>query len=107
MERWYRFLGVRPHETTSVWLLFAHNSLLSFGTVLVYLAATALLLTRHPASSLPVAYCVGALAMGLVGSLYAFLERRLPGPKLAGRALLAVVVIALVLALGWRPGCCR
>ena len=103
MERWYRFLGVRPHETTSVWLLFAHNSLLSFGTVLVYLAATALLLTRHPASSLPVAYCVGALAMGLVGSLYAFLERRWSGPKLAGRALLAVVVIALVLALGWRP----
>ena len=103
MERWYRFLGVRPHETTSVWLLFAHNSLLSFGTVLVYLAATALLLARHPAATLPVAYCVGALAMGLAGSLYVCLERRWPGPKLAGRALLAVVAIALVLALAWRP----
>ncbi|GAB3845869.1 hypothetical protein GCM10028822_05030 [Hymenobacter terrigena] len=103
MERWYRFLGVRPHETTSVWLLFAHNSLLSFGTVLVYLAATALLLARHPASSLPVAYCVGALAMGLTGCLYAYLERRWLGPSLAVRALLAVVAIALVLALAWRP----
>ncbi|MDB5267124.1 MAG: hypothetical protein JWP58_164 [Hymenobacter sp.] len=103
MERWYRFLGVRPHETTSVWLLFAHNSLLSFGTVLVYLAATALLLARHPASSLPVAYCVGAVAMGLTGSLYAYLERRWLGPSLAVRALLAVVVIAVVLALVWQP----
>ena len=99
MERWYRFLGVRPHETTSVWLLFAHNSLLSFGTVLAYLAATALLLARHPAASLPVAYCVGALAMGLTGSLYTYLERRWPGPQLAVRALLAAVAIALVLAL--------
>ncbi|GAB2869155.1 cyclic nucleotide-binding domain-containing protein [Hymenobacter ruber] len=103
MERWYRFLGVRPHETTSVWLLFAHNSLLSFGTVLVYLAATALLLARHPASSLPVAYCVGAAAMALTGSLYAYLERRWLGPSLAVRALLAVVAIAVVLALAWQP----
>ncbi|WP_375417566.1 cyclic nucleotide-binding domain-containing protein [uncultured Hymenobacter sp.] len=104
MEKWYRFLGVRPGETRTVWLYFAHNFLLGTGTILVYVAANVLLLANHPERSLPLGYCAGALAMMGVGRLYAYCEHHWPLRRLAGRALLAAAVLTLVLGLVLRLG---
>lgn len=75
-----------------------HNFLLGIGTVLVYMAATVLLLEHEPARTLPLAYGVSALALVAAGHLYGRYEHRLALPTLAGRVLLAVV--ALTGALG-------
>ncbi|MBF9238030.1 cyclic nucleotide-binding domain-containing protein [Hymenobacter sp. BT683] len=97
MESWYRFLGVRPRETKAVWLFFAHNFLLGIGTILVYVAANVVLLAEHPERNLPLAYCVGAVAMMAVGRLYAYGEHHWLLRKLAVRALLVAAVLTLVL----------
>ncbi|SMB99769.1 putative transcriptional regulator, Crp/Fnr family [Hymenobacter roseosalivarius DSM 11622] len=99
MEKLTRFLGIRPGETKTVWLFFTHNFLLGLGTILVYVTANVLLLEENPERSLPLAYCVGALAMMAVGRLYAHFEHYWLLRKLAVRALLVAVVITLVLAL--------
>ncbi|QNH62671.1 cyclic nucleotide-binding domain-containing protein [Hymenobacter sediminicola] len=96
---WYRFLGVRPGETKTVWLFFLHNFLLGIGTILVYVAANVLLLENHPERNLPLGYCAGAVAMLLVGRLYAYCEHRWPLQKLAVRALLATLVLTVVLSV--------
>ncbi|MFC7669074.1 hypothetical protein ACFQT0_18260 [Hymenobacter humi] len=99
MEKWYRFLGVRPRETKTVWLFFAHNFLLGIGTILVYVAANVILLAEHPERNLPLAYCLGAVAMMVVGRVYAHFEERQLLRQVAARALLAAVVITGVLGL--------
>ena len=99
MEKWYRFLGIRPSETKTVGLFFVHNFLLGVGTILVYVAANVILLDNHPERNLPLAYCVGALATMAVGRLYAYYEHQLPLSRLAVRALLAAVVVTLVLGV--------
>lgn len=99
MENWHRLLGVRPRETKTVGLFFAHNFLLGIGTILVYVAANVLLLAHQPERSLPLAYCVGSLAMVGVGRLYAHYEHHLLLRQVAGRALLAAAVLTLVLGL--------
>ncbi|MCC3153553.1 cyclic nucleotide-binding domain-containing protein [Hymenobacter sp. BT770] len=99
MEKWYRFLGVRPSETKTVWLFFVHNFLLGIGTILVYVAANVLLLAEHPERNLPLAYCAGAVAMMVVGRLYAYYERKLQLSSLAVRTLMVTVVLTLVLGL--------
>jgi hypothetical protein len=99
MENWHRLLGVRPREAKTVGLFFAHNFLLGIGTMLVYVAANVLLLDNHPERNLPLAYCVGSLAMVGVGRLYAYYEHHLLLRQLAGRALLAAAVLTLVLGL--------
>jgi hypothetical protein len=99
MENWHRLLGVRPRETKTVGLFFAHNFLLGIGTILVYVAANVLLLDNHPERNLPLAYGVGSLAMVGVGRLYAYYEHHLLLRQLAGRALLAAAVLTLVLGL--------
>lgn len=104
MEKWRRFLGVRPGETKTVGLFFAHNFLLGTGTILVYVVANVLLLEKHPERNLPLAYCVGALAMMGAGRLYAHYEHHLLLRKLAVRALLAAAVLTLVLGLLLRLG---
>lgn len=104
MNRWHRFLGVRPRETGTVWLFFAHNFLLGTGTILVYVVANVLLLARHPERNLPLAYCVGALATMAAGRLYAHYEHHWLLRKLAVRALLVAAVLTLVLGLLLRLG---
>ncbi|QIL74762.1 cyclic nucleotide-binding domain-containing protein [Hymenobacter sp. HDW8] len=99
MEKLTRYLGIRPGETKTVGLFFAHNFLLGIGTILVYVTANVLLLEEHPERNLPLAYCVGALAMMAVGKLYAHFEHHWLLQKLAVRALLVAVVLTLVLAL--------
>ncbi|OGX86590.1 cyclic nucleotide-binding domain-containing protein [Hymenobacter glacialis] len=99
MDKWFRFLGVRPRETKTVWLFFVHHFLLGIGTMLVYVAAHVLLLADNPARNLPLAYCISALAMLAVGRAYAHYQHRLLLRKLATRALLVAVVVAAVLSL--------
>ncbi|WP_170214064.1 cyclic nucleotide-binding domain-containing protein [Hymenobacter nivis] len=105
MERWHRFLGVRPGEMKAVGLFAAHNFLLGTGTILVYVAATVLLLAHDPARTLPLAYGAGALAALAVGRLYARAEHHWALQRLAGRALAAAAVLVLVLGalLRWGP----
>ena len=99
MSSWYRLPGVRPHEKKLVGLFFAHSSLLGFGTVLVYLAASELLLSQLPAQALPLAYCAGAGALLAAGGRYARYEARGPLRSLAGRAVLAAAMLTLGLGL--------
>ena len=97
-------LGVRPDEARTVWLFFLHNFLLGIGTVLVYVAANVLLLENQPERNLPLAYVAAALAMLLAGRLYAYYEHHWALQRLAGRVLLAVVVLCAVLGVLVRFG---
>lgn len=99
LHRWYRALGIRPEEGRTVWLFFLHNFLLGIGTILIYVAANAILLENHPESSLPIAYLTSAVAMIGVGRIYAYFEHHLVLQKLAVRVLLASVVMTLVVTI--------
>ncbi|MGI4832218.1 MAG: cyclic nucleotide-binding domain-containing protein [Janthinobacterium lividum] len=98
-ERGQRLLGVRPEEGRTVWLFFLHNFLLGIGTIQVYVAANVLLLENNPERNLPLAYGVAALAMVGASRLYAYFEHHWALQKLAGRVLLAAVVLAGVVAV--------
>jgi hypothetical protein len=98
-HRWQRVLGIRPEEGRTVRLFFIHNFLLGIGTILIYVAANAILLENHPETSLPVAYVVAALAMIGVGRVYAYYEHHLALRSLAVRVLLAAVVMTVVVGI--------
>ncbi|WP_240163411.1 cyclic nucleotide-binding domain-containing protein [Spirosoma taeanense] len=96
---WYRSIGVRTTEASTVWLFFLHNFFLGIGTILVYVSANVILLENNPRTSLPIAYLTAALAMMGVGKLYTYFEHHLLLRRLAVRVLLAVVVCTFVLGL--------
>ena len=98
-QRWQRALGIRPEEGRTVWLFFLHNFLLGIGTILIYVAANAILLENNPETSLPVAYVVSAIAMIAVGRVYAYFEHHLVLQKLAVRVLLSAVVMTVVVSV--------
>ena len=98
-QRWQRALGIRPEEGRTVWLFFLHNFLLGIGTILIYVAANAILLENNPETSLPVAYIVSAIAMIGVGRVYAYFEHHLLLRQLAVRVLLAAVVMTVVVGV--------
>ncbi|WP_317165805.1 cyclic nucleotide-binding domain-containing protein [Spirosoma arboris] len=98
-HRWQRALGIRPEEGRTVRLFFIHNFLLGIGTILIYVAANAILLENHPETSLPVAYVVAALAMIGVGRVYAYYEHHLALRSLAVRVLIAAVVMTVVVGI--------
>ncbi|WP_246859354.1 cyclic nucleotide-binding domain-containing protein [Spirosoma sp. KCTC 42546] len=98
-HRWQRALGIRPEEGRTVGLFFIHNFLLGIGTILIYVAANAILLENHPETSLPVAYVVAALAMIGVGRVYAYFEHHLALRSLAVRVLLSAVVMTVVVGV--------
>lgn len=98
-QRWQRALGVRPEEASTVRLFFVHNFLLGIGTVLIYVAANAILLEHQPDRNLPLAYVTSAAAMIGVGRLYAHYEHHLLLRSLAARSLLAVVAMTAVVAV--------
>ena len=98
-QRWYRALGIRPEEGRTVRLFFIHNFLLGIGTILIYVAANAILLENHPETSLPVAYIASAVGMIGVGRLYAYFEHHLALQVLAIRVLLAAVVMTVVVGI--------
>lgn len=95
-QRWQRALGIRPDEARTVGLFFVHNFLLGIGTILVYVAANAILLENHPETSLPIAYLLSAVAMIAVGRLYGYYEHHLLLSSLAMRVLLTVVAMTVV-----------
>lgn len=95
-QRWQRALGVRPDEAHTVRLFFIHNFLLGIGTILVYVAANAILLENQPETSLPIAYLASAAAMVAVGKLYGYYEHHLLLSSLATRVLLTVIVMTVV-----------
>ena len=99
LARWQQLLGIRSEEGRTVGLFFLHNFLLGIGTILVYVAANVILLENQPARSLPLAYVVGALAMMGASRVYAHYEHHVALQTLAGRVLLAVVVLTGVLAV--------
>ncbi|GAB3559436.1 cyclic nucleotide-binding domain-containing protein [Spirosoma fluminis] len=98
-QRLQRALGIRPDEAQTVGLFFVHNFLLGIGTILIYVAANAILLENDPETSLPVAYVASALAMIGVGRLYAYFEHHLALSSLAVRVLLVVVVMTVVIGV--------
>ncbi|WP_461114303.1 cyclic nucleotide-binding domain-containing protein [Spirosoma jeollabukense] len=98
-QRWQRALGIRPDEGRTVGLFFVHNFLLGIGTILIYVAANAILLENHPETSLPVAYIASAVAMIVVGRLYDYFEHQLVLRSLAVRVLVAAVVMTLVVGI--------
>ena len=98
-QRWQRALGIRPDEGRTVGLFFVHNFLLGIGTILIYVAANAILLENHPETSLPVAYIASAVAMIFVGRLYAYFEHQLVLRSLAVRVLIAAVVMTIVVGI--------
>lgn len=98
-QRLQRALGVRPEEAQTVGLFFVHNFLLGIGTILIYVAANAILLENDPETSLPLAYIASAFAMIGVGRLYAYFEHHLLLSSLAVRVLLAVVAMTVVIGV--------
>ena len=98
-QRWYRVLGIRPEESRTVGLFFIHNFLLGIGTILIYVAANAILLENNPETSLPVAYIASAIAMIAVGKVYAYYEHHLVLRSLAVRVLMAAVVMTVVVGI--------
>ena len=99
LARWQQLLGIRSEEGRTVGLFFLHNFLLGVGTILVYVAANVILLEYHPERNLPLAYVVGAGAMIAVSRVYAHYEHHTALQTLAGRVLVAVVVLTGVLAV--------
>ncbi|WP_461149393.1 cyclic nucleotide-binding domain-containing protein [Spirosoma pulveris] len=98
-QRWHRALGIRPEESRTVGLFFIHNFLLGIGTILIYVAANAILLENQPETSLPIAYIASAAAMIGVGQIYAYYEHHLALRSLAVRVLIAAVVMTIVVAI--------
>jgi HEAT repeat protein len=98
-QRWQRALGVRPDEARTVGLFFVHNFLLGIGTILIYVAANAILLENNPETNLPLAYLLSAVAMIGVGRLYGYYEHHLLLSSLATRVLITVVVMTIVVGL--------
>ncbi|WP_080059382.1 cyclic nucleotide-binding domain-containing protein [Spirosoma aerolatum] len=98
-QRWQRMLGIRPEEGRTVGLFFIHNFLLGIGTILIYVAANAILLENHPETSLPIAYLASAAAMIVVGRIYAYYEHHLTLQTLAARVLLSAVVMTIVVGI--------
>ncbi len=98
-QRWHRVLGIRPEESRTVGLFFVHNFLLGIGTILIYVAANAILLENNPETSLPIAYIASALAMIGVGRVYAYFEHHLALRSLAIRVLIAAVVMTVVVGI--------
>ena len=92
-------MGIRPDEAKTVFLFFGHNFLLGIGTILVYVAANAILLENNPETSLPLAYIMSAIGMIGVGRVYAHFEHHLLLSKLAMRVLLTVVVLTVVVGI--------
>ena len=92
-------LGIRPDEVRTVGLFFVHNFLLGIGTILIYVAANAILLENQPETSLPIAYVVSAAAMIVVGRLYGYYEHHLRLSSLAMRVLLSVVAMTVVVGV--------
>lgn len=97
--RLQRALGVRPDEVRTVGLFFVHNFLLGIGTIIIYVAANAILLENNPEASLPLAYVFSALAMMAIGRVYAHYEHHLLLSALAVRVLLAAVVMTVVVGV--------
>lgn len=95
-QRWYRALGIRPDEARTVGLFFLHNFLLGIGTILIYVAANAILLENQPETSLPIAYIISSVAMIGVGRIYAHFEHHLALRSLAVRVLLSAVAMTVV-----------
>ena len=98
-QRWHRALGIRPEESRTVGLFFIHNFLLGIGTILIYVAANAILLENHPETSLPIAYIASAAAMIGVGRIYAYFEHHLALRTLAVRVLIAAIVMTVVVGV--------
>ena len=98
-QRWQRILGIRPEEGRTVGLFFVHNFLLGIGTILIYVAANAILLENNPETSLPVAYVVAALSMIGVSRIYAYFEHHLALQVVAVRVLIAAVVMTVVVGV--------
>lgn len=98
-QRWHRALGIRPEEGRTVGLFFIHNFLLGIGTILIYVAANAILLENNPETSLPVAYVVAALSMIGVSRVYAYFEHHLALQVVAVRVLIAAVVMTVVVGV--------
>ncbi len=96
---WQRVLGIRPEEGRTVGLFFLHNFLLGVGTILIYVAANAILLENDPETSLPIAYIASAAAMIGVGRVYAYFEHHLALRSLAVRVLLSAVVMTVVVGI--------
>ncbi|MGA0558454.1 cyclic nucleotide-binding domain-containing protein [Larkinella sp. VNQ87] len=96
-QKFYRSIGVRPHEVRTVWLFFLHNFFLGIGTILVYVSANVILLENHPETSLPIAYVVSALAMMGVGKLYTHYEHHLALRTLAVRVIWAVIILTFII----------
>lgn len=80
-------------------LFFIHNFLLGIGTILIYVAANAILLENNPETSLPIAYIASAVAMIGVGRIYAYFEHHLALRTLAVRVLIAAVVMTVVVGV--------
>ncbi len=80
-------------------LFFVHNFLLGIGTILIYVAANAILLENNPETSLPVAYVVAALSMIVVSRIYAYFEHHLALQVVAIRVLIAAVVMTVVVGI--------
>ncbi len=96
-QKFYRSIGVRHHEVRTVWLFFLHNFFLGIGTILVYVSANVILLENHPETSLPIAYIGSAIAMMIVGKLYAHYEHLLALRTLAVRVLWAVIILTFII----------
>ncbi|GAB3920323.1 cyclic nucleotide-binding domain-containing protein [Larkinella terrae] len=64
---------------------------------MVYVSANVILLENHPETSLPIAYIGSAIAMMLVGKIYAHYEHHLALRSLAVRVLWAVIILTFII----------
>jgi hypothetical protein len=94
-------LNLEAGEGRTASLMLAHAFCMGLATVFFETAASALFLTRFPATAIPIVYIVAAIVSVVVGLLYSKIERRVTfWPLMTGTlACLAITVLVLRIAI--------
>jgi ATP/ADP translocase/HEAT repeat protein len=81
-------------------LLFLHHFFQGFGIALFFTVANALFLAQFAVTELPLVFMVSAVALLVVGRLYAWLEHHVPMHRLLPGIVIALGVSVLLARLG-------
>ncbi|MEI6816872.1 MAG: cyclic nucleotide-binding domain-containing protein, partial [Bacteroidota bacterium] len=95
-----KVLMIRPDERANVWLLFLHHFFQSIGIAFFYVAANAIFLHHFPVNDLATTYIISAIALLVVGRLYAMIEHHVPAAKFMSMVTIFVLASVLMMWVG-------